>query len=73
MVNSIQAEMKRTSGHYVELQGVHVPVPNGVTIHFVEDADAYSLSLADQLDPCSYTVSSDERGVIVEGFPLGSF
>jgi len=49
------------------------PTPRGFTVHFYLDADAasYLFSIRDMLDPCRYTIFSDQDGRTYEGTALG--
>jgi hypothetical protein len=42
------------------------PLP-GWRIHYVAGQEAYAFSLSDLRDPCQFTVSSNDTGVIIEG------
>jgi hypothetical protein len=47
------------------------PLP-GWRIHHVTGEEAYAFSLIDTRDPCGFTYSSDESGIVVEGYPVGN-
>jgi hypothetical protein len=42
----------------------------GWPIHYVATADRYAFSLTDRADPCRFTYSTDDSGVIIEGYPI---
>ena len=43
----------------------------GWRAHFVVTDTHYALSLSDTRDACGFTYSTNEMGVIVEGYPIG--
>jgi hypothetical protein len=47
------------------------PLP-GWEIHYVSGATGFAFSLTDTRDPCRFTYSSNDTGVIVEGQPAES-
>ena len=56
-----------------ELRGLP-PTPNGFALQFHSDGESYMFSIKDQLDPCRYTVFSDQdrdiyEAIVREGKP----
>jgi hypothetical protein len=49
--------------------GSSEPLP-GWRIRHITGDEAYAFSLTDARDPCGFTYSSDESGVVVEGYPV---
>jgi hypothetical protein len=45
------------------------PLP-GWRIHHVTGEESYAFSLTDVRDPCGFTYTSDESGVVIEGYPV---
>jgi hypothetical protein len=49
--------------------GTDEPLP-GWAIHYIASDNGYAFSLTDTRDPCLFTYSSNDRGVVVEGQPV---
>jgi hypothetical protein len=49
--------------------GTDMPLP-GWVIHYVAGPDSYAFSLSDTNDPCGFTYSTNDTGVITEGQPI---
>lgn len=58
-----------TFKHPSEL-GVDLASAPGFEASFVTDGKAYSLMLADTLDACHFVVSTNQNGVIFQGYPI---
>jgi hypothetical protein len=67
-VNATQALSQRERGTYAPLQA-HGDIPVGFVPRLVFDRWSYVLSLKDLFDPCGFTLFSDERGVVYDGYP----
>jgi hypothetical protein len=57
-------------GRYRQPSEMGLPsMPPGFALQFHADADGYSFSLKDTLDPCRYAIFSDQERDIYEGTP----
>ena len=46
------------------------PVPAGFVVQLTTDGATYSFSIKDMIDPCRYTIFSDQEGIIFHGAPV---
>ena len=60
---SKRAELARKMGW-----GTEQPLP-GWQIHYAAAQNSYAFSLTDMRDPCQFTFSSNDTGVVIEGLP----
>jgi hypothetical protein len=64
MINSAEANGRTP---YRPLAMLNVPVPEAWEARLVTDGSSYSFSVKDRLDPCQFTLFSDDTGVIYLG------
>jgi hypothetical protein len=42
----------------------------GFSLHLATDGDKFAMSLTDTTDPCRFTVSTNDAGIIYTGYPI---
>lgn len=62
----------RTTQRYRGLSelGVDLSAAQGFETNFTTDGQAYSLILIDKTDPCGFAFSTNQAGVIFQGYPI---
>jgi hypothetical protein len=72
-INTAEANgPRRNGGKYqpltqLGLESIAVP---GFEPQFTTDGETYALILRDTTDPCGFTVSTNQRGVVFQGYPI---
>jgi hypothetical protein len=63
---------KRSIGSYQPLAqlGVELTMAPGFEPHFTTDGESYALILRDSTDSCGYSVSTNQQGIIFQGYPI---
>jgi hypothetical protein len=72
-INTQQANTgQRNSGQYQPLDRLQIDLASaaGFESQFTTDGRSYSLILRDTVDPCGLAVSTNQVGVIFQGYPV---
>jgi hypothetical protein len=72
-INTAEAnEGAAKAKHYLPLAELAVDLTKaqGFAVQFTTDGKAYSFILKDTTDPCSFVYSSNEIGIIFQGYPI---
>lgn len=71
-INSTESTVKAMKGQFLPLAELRLDLTKaqGFEPQFTTDGKTYSLILKDTTDPCGFVFSSNQIGVIFQGYPI---
>jgi hypothetical protein len=72
-INTAEANgPRRDGGQYQPLTQLRLELPaaEGFEPEFTTNGETYAVILRDTADPCGFAVSTNQRGVIFQGYPI---
>jgi hypothetical protein len=71
-INSTEATVKGMKGQFLPLPDLRLDLTKvqGFEPQFSTDGKGYSLILRDTTDPCHFVFSTNEVGIIYQGYPI---
>ena len=71
-INSTEATVRAMKGQFLPLAELRLDLTKakGFEPQFITDGKSYSLILRDTTDPCHFVFSTNQVGVIFQGYPI---
>ena len=81
-INVVEIEYMTATGQFADLKtlaaseqfhkaGIHIPAKTELKVFGDAEGKLFSVALKDTLDPCLYTIFSNETGIIYQGTVMG--